>query len=281
MKKSGIFYMLPVLFLYTMFLFVPAILTLMQYFTGTGSFNALISQLTLDDITKTFYVCALSAFFQISFSVLCLILILRFRENIVISEIFLVFSFIPSVAWSIVFMVFLEGNFGTFSLIKEITGVNIAEVFTNNQVLAYSMVAFLASVQWIGFHSLMYFMIIRNAPKEIFYMARMDGLTWPKIVQHLFIPHIYPFLGIISVATILTSLKVFEISYVLNKFYNSHTQNAFTNWFDLIIFGKTGPANSIAILVTGILACILGALYVFVKVFLGINKSIMKTQTRY
>lgn len=269
MNKRASLFLIPVVILYSFFLIIPAVKTIIGVLTN-GIFFSDSQRIPDAYIQNTLLVFILTCIIQLSLSLVIVVLMLKARENLDFSQIILVFSFVPIVALSFVMLSFFEfstGKYGFFAF-------DAIKFIQENLWINQFVIAFLCSIQWLGFHSIMYYLIIKDVAPEIYDSARIDGLTDLSTIAHLFRPYILPVVGVLSLSLVMSSFKAFEVTYMVNKYLNIKVGNLYTLWFEEFNKGNIDMSNKIGMIICFMTLIIIIVLALIKKAYTTQNKSL-------
>lgn len=81
----------------------------------------------------------------------------------------------------------------------------------------YIMVALILATLWqyMGFNMVYFLAALQNVPKELDEAARIDGASWWKRFRHVTLPAITPVGSFVVLLSIIGSVQVFELPYLL------------------------------------------------------------------
>ncbi|HVN12597.1 MAG TPA: sugar ABC transporter permease [Kineosporiaceae bacterium] len=228
MKRGAVTWMaLPALAIYIVFAVVPLLGVLVLSFTtwdGIGSIQA--SGLTswrrvLTDpglphaLWVTFKIMAFTWLIQTPISLLIGVFLAghqRYREFL--AALFFIPLLLSSAAIAITYKALLDPNFGLGP------GLHLAfltQDWLGSAQLAFAVVMFVVSWQFIPFHSLIYQGAIRQIPKSIYEAAMLDGAGRIRQFFSITIPQIKYTIIVSSTLMIVGSLTFFDLIFVLTE----------------------------------------------------------------
>jgi len=227
-KRGAVTWMaLPALAIYIVFAVVPLLGVLVLSFTtwdGIGSIQA--SGLTswrrvLTDpglphaLWVTFKIMAFTWLIQTPISLLIGVFLAghqRYREFL--AALFFIPLLLSSAAIAITYKALLDPNFGLGP------GLHLAfltQDWLGSAQLAFAVVMFVVSWQFIPFHSLIYQGAIRQIPKSIYEAAMLDGAGRIRQFFSITIPQIKYTIIVSSTLMIVGSLTFFDLIFVLTE----------------------------------------------------------------
>ncbi len=114
-----------------------------------------------------------------------------------------------AVAWAIVWKFLLQGDAGLVNQYLSIFGIN-GPNWLQQPSWAMVSVIFTRVFKNLGMNLVLYLAAITNLPEELVEAARIDGASNLQILRRIKIPLLWPTTLMISVLTVIGSLKVFD-----------------------------------------------------------------------
>lgn len=109
--------------------------------------------------------------------------------------------------------------------------------------------------QYIGYHMLLMYAAIKSIPKDIYEAAKIDGASGFKTAFKITIPLISPMLKVCMIFSIIGSLKVFDLIYVLTNGGPAHASEVPSTLMVKTIFLKNMYGYGSAMAMFIILEC--------------------------
>lgn len=241
-------YAIPALVIYLLFIILPSLKTIINIFADINSLDILENVAFIKAFKNTILVCSLSFVFQAVASLLLANLMLKSRENIFFTQVFLVFSFIPLTVLTLSWIYFFKYDTLVLAHINEALNINIGRLALNNNFFSIVIVALLSALQWIGFHGIIIYYFIKSIPEKVYDIAKIDGLEGFSLLSHLVFPIMGTMLGVSFFAMIASSVKIFEAAFVF-QIHGGSGENLFTLWNKLYIQGNFQESNVVAVLI--------------------------------
>lgn len=198
--------------------------------------------------TATYYL--LAGIIQQALSLFCAELLSRPLYGQKIFRGILFFPFIMNgVAVALIFRMFFTPK-GSFDVLLSWLGLkeHIQLWVTNKQTVHY-VLAFIYIWKNIGYSFLIYLGVLQSLPREYYEAATIDGAgAWAQF-RAITLPGIKPMIGLMATVTIINSIAVYDVPYVLTKGNNgTHT---FVTLLTVTAFrnNRYGQACAMAIIV--------------------------------
>lgn len=220
-------YIFPALFLISVLIFIPLLLTgyygLMDWdgigameFIGLENYNIAIQD-------GKFWDSALHSFLLALFSTLSLIIYLgvsmilasKIKGSDILRKIYLIPMLLSSVAIAQLWIKIYDPSNGVLNTILSTFGVENPPLWlADTSIVLYSI--FIPIIwQYAGFYILIYYAALKNIPESIIEAARIDGASPIQIAFRIKLPLIMSIVKVTIVLAIVGSLKYFDLIYVM------------------------------------------------------------------
>lgn len=280
--KAAYIFLLPSLFVFTIFVFVPLLASLLISmfdiniflenisFIGVENFKRLFyDERFWNALKNTLYFTVFEVPLQVTFS---LLLAAYVQKNTVFRKLLRSCFFIPVVcsmtAVGIVWSILLDPALGPVPYIFRLLGLDIG--FLKDPLLAMPTVILITVWKNFGLSMTILVAGIQGIPDTYYESAKIDGAsTWNQFIN-ITIPLIVPTLGFCTITNIISSLQVFDQAYVMTKggpVFKTETlvQYIYTRGFSVAPY-DLGYASAIAEVLFLIIAVVVILIYhIFVK----------------
>ncbi|MBP1969309.1 raffinose/stachyose/melibiose transport system permease protein [Virgibacillus natechei] len=220
-------YIFPALFLVSVLIFIPLLLTgyygLMEW-DGIGAMEFLgLDNYIVAIQDANFWDSALHSFLLALFSTLSLIIYLavsmilasKIKGSDVLRKIYLIPMLLSSVAIAQLWIKIYDPSNGVLNTILATFGVENPPLWlADTNIVLYSI--FIPIIwQYAGFYILIYYAALKNIPESIIEAARIDGASPLQIAFRIKLPLIMSIVKVTIVLAIVGSLKYFDLIYVM------------------------------------------------------------------
>jgi raffinose/stachyose/melibiose transport system permease protein len=232
-KKAILFFMFPAVFLFLLVLFMPVIMSV-YYSTlnwdglGSGTFIGVdnYKQLFFDNVdnfpksvVNSFLFMLVSLFIQIPISLLFAIILANGVKG---ESFFRNVYFVPVVISTVVigqlWMKIYNPDYGLLNIFLRSIGLGgWAHGWLGDQSTALVATFIPTLWQYVGYHMLLLYAAIKSISPEIFEAVKIDGANKLQTALHVTIPMIIPMLKVSLTFSVIGSLKVFDLVYVLTN----------------------------------------------------------------
>jgi len=264
---------LPALVMFTIFGVIPLLGVLLLSFTdwngigairwaGFGSWNGVLSNPALPHaLWITFKIMIFTWVIQTPMSILLGVFMAghqRYREFL--ATLFFIPLLLSSAAIAVAYKALLDPNFGLGA------GLHLAfltQDWLGNGTLAFWVVMFIVSWQFIPFHSLIYQGAVRQIPESMYEAAKLDGAGRVRTFWSITLPQLRYVMITSSTLMIVGSLTFFDVIFVLTA---GGPADATRNLaLDMYIRGFQGNQMGLASAIATILVVIGLALALFLR----------------
>jgi multiple sugar transport system permease protein len=158
-----------------------------------------------------------------------------------------------AVAWAIVWRFLLQGDAGLVNQCLGLIGIQ-GPNWLQSPSWAMVSVIFTRVFKNLGMNLVLYLAAITNLPEEYMEAARIDGASVLQILARIKIPLLWPTTLMISVLTVIGSLKVFDHIMLLTAGGpgNSTMVLVYYIYYQGFQFFETGYASALAVVLFGI-----------------------------
>lgn len=220
-------YIFPALFLISVLIFIPLLLTgyygLMDW-DGIGAMEFIgLENYTIAIQDGKFWDSALHSFLLALFSTLSLIIYLgvsmilasKIKGSDILRKIYLIPMLLSSVAIAQLWIKIYDPSNGVLNTILSTFGVENPPLWlADTSIVLYSI--FIPIIwQYAGFYILIYYAALKNIPESIIEAARIDGASPIQIAFRIKLPLIMSIVKVTIVLAIVGSLKYFDLIYVM------------------------------------------------------------------
>jgi multiple sugar transport system permease protein len=195
---------------------------------------------------------------------------IKANENNYILKLFLIFSFVPLVVLTLGWLYFIKYNSIIVGSINNEFGINIYNILIQNNYFYIVFVAILSSIQWIGLNGLIVYYYIKSIPQTIYDMAKIDGLQGFSLFKKVMLPLTKQIIGLSGVVIIVTSFRIFEVSYVYEKIGASGI-NLLTIWYRSFLSGDKGANGMASALILCLIMLFGGCFFLSKKILIRLN----------
>jgi raffinose/stachyose/melibiose transport system permease protein len=153
----------------------------------------------------------------------------------------------------------------------------LAQPWLGNEKTALPLVALVSCWQWVGIPTMMFTAAFQNIPAELIEAGRMEGASSWDLFRKIKVPMIMPVVGMIAILTFVNNFNAFDVVFAME---NVNGAPAYST--DLIgtLFYRVGIAGQhpVGIPDTGLGAAI--ATITFIVLCAGVLPTLRKTQTK-
>jgi multiple sugar transport system permease protein len=169
-----------------------------------------------------------------------------------ISRLFQTIFFAPvvtsAVAWAIVWRFMLQGQQGVVNQALGVFGIN-GPNWLFEPASAMFAVIFTRAIKGVGLNMVIFLSALSNIPEDFHDAARVDGASEWHIFRHITFPLLAPTTLMVTIITIIGSLKVFDTIVLLTNGgpSNSTTVLVYYIYYQAFRFFETGYASALAV----------------------------------
>ncbi len=232
-KKAIVFFMLPAVIFFLLVILMPVVMSV-NYSTlkwdgiGNGTFIGFENYKKLfinnidhfpQSVINSFLFMAVSLFIQIPISLLLAIILANGVKG---ENFFRNAFFVPVVLSTVVigqlWMKIYHPDYGLLNTFLRAVGLGgWAHGWLGDQNTALIATFVPTLWQYVGYHMLLLYAAIKSISPEIFEAAKIDGASKAKMAVRITIPMILPMLEVSLIFSVIGSLKVFDLVYVLTN----------------------------------------------------------------
>lgn len=233
-NKLAIFtFVAPALFLFALVVFLPILMSAYysffdwnmgstKIFTGMENYLNLFNNSQLN-FSKGIYNSLLIAFFSVFIQLpISFLLAAILSKGIKGENFFRNVYFIPVVISSVVigqlWLKIYNYDYGMLNSVLKMLGL---EQFTRDWIgsvkYALTSVIIVPIWQYIGYHMLLFYAGIKTISPEVLESAKIDGASYFRTIRSIIIPMIMPIIEICVTFSIIGSLKVFDMVYIITN----------------------------------------------------------------
>ena len=178
--------------------------------------------------------------------------ILLSRET-VINRLFQTIYFAPvvtsAVAWAIVWRFMLQGQQGVVNQLLGIFGINGPNWLFEPGSAMFAVI-FTRAIKGVGLNMVIFLSALTNIPEDFKDAARVDGAGGWQIFRHITFPLLAPTTLMVTIITIIGSLKVFDTIVLLTNGgpSNATTVLVYYIYYQAFRFFETGYASALAVI---------------------------------
>lgn len=254
-----LWFLLPALIIYTVFMVFPLFNSMrMSFYTGTGivpkefvgfgnyvklftqfPFNVRLTNAILNNIK--FFVMVMVFQNVIGFFIAVFV-----SRKIKGAKFFRTLYFIPTalsvIVVGFIFSLILNPVWGIFDRLLEITGLGfLITPWLGNPKTALTAIALVVAWHNIGIPVVFFTAGIDGIPEDLLEASRIDGVTFWGEVRHIIFPLLKPIIGIVSILTFVGNFSEFEIVYSMTGISGSpeFATDIFGSLFYRTTFGTT------------------------------------------
>ncbi|MFZ0098527.1 MAG: sugar ABC transporter permease [Gemmobacter sp.] len=147
----------------------------------------------------------------------------RFAANLFRTALFLP-SILPVVVVGLVWQLLLSPTTGLIDQILWESGLgHWSRAWLGEPETALLTVIFVSQWQWTGYIMALFMVAIRAVPRDLYEAMELDGASGPQKFWHITVPGVRETILIVTIITILGSLKVFDIVWVMTSGGPNHS----------------------------------------------------------
>ncbi|MBP1754697.1 MAG: sugar transporter permease [Firmicutes bacterium] len=225
----SILFLAPVIFVYSIFIFLPMLSSLYYSFTewngvtdtafvGLKNYKSLLAD---SDYWVVFFntikLVIITLVVQIPMGlIIAFLLYSKTRGMKIFRTIYFLPVVIAPVAIALMFSLFYNSEIGIFNIILEAVGLDMLKKnwLSDTHTLLYAVMA--PQVwQYIGLYVTIFLGALQSIPEELMESAQIDGANKYKTFLHIILPQISSFTSICTVLCITGSLKAFDHSWIM------------------------------------------------------------------
>lgn len=229
-QKKAYFFILPSLLILTIFVFIPLIasfvISLLNInifmnnvtFAGIDNFKKMISDARISNSTfNTFYFTLLEVPLQVGMALLLTMFVVKDNKYTKALRTIYYLPFICSMtAIGIVWSMMLDPNLGMIPYFLKKAGLGTV-AFLKDPDLAMPTVIGITAWKGFGYTLTILVAAVLSIPESQYEAAEMDGAsTWNKFIK-ITIPSIMPTISFCIVTTAISSMQVFDQTYVMTQ----------------------------------------------------------------
>lgn len=260
-------WLLPALAFLAVFLIYPTLYTLLlsfedkfsRHFVGLANYQYFFSTGdTIGALRNNIVWLVLLTVLAVGGGLLIAVLVDRVRyESIAKSIIFLplAISFVgAAVIWQFMFAYRPPGAFQTGTLNGLLGSVGVAPVpWLIDAPLNSVALIVVAAWIWTGFCMVILSAALKGISAELLEAARVDGATEVQVFRRITLPLLMPTIAVVATTMVITSLKAFDIVYVMTNGAFDTEVIANRMYKELFSFGQPGRASAIAIVLLALI----------------------------
>lgn len=119
------------------------------------------------------------------------------------------------VSVSLMFYFVYHPEVGLLNRLLDLIGITTNMSWLGNEKTALLAVVFTLAWQWTGYHMVIFIAGITNIPLELMEAAKIDGCSEWKLTWNVIFPLILPVVKVSSVLIVTSSLKAFDMIYIM------------------------------------------------------------------
>jgi multiple sugar transport system permease protein len=119
------------------------------------------------------------------------------------------------VAWAIVWRMMLQDN-GVINAVLATVGID-GPNWLRDEGWSIAMVVAVQLLKDIGFSMVIFLAALQGIPYELEEAARIDGASGRKVFRHITVPLVTPFIFLMIILSIITSIKSFSLVFLLTR----------------------------------------------------------------
>ncbi len=260
-------WLLPALAFLVVFLIYPTLYTLVlsfedkfaRHFVGLANYQYFFSTGdTIGALRNNIVWLVLLTVLAVGGGLLVAVLVDRVRyESVAKSIIFLplAISFVgAAVIWQFMFAYRPPGTFQTGTLNGLLGSVGVAPVpWLIDAPLNTVALIVVAAWIWTGFCMVILSAALKGISAELLEAARVDGATELQVFRRITLPLLMPTIAVVATTMVITSLKAFDIVYVMTNGAFDTEVIANRMYKELFSFGQPGRASAIAIVLLALI----------------------------
>lgn len=277
-KLAIILFLLPAIILFVGIIIVPIVMSsyysLHEWdgftdmkFIGLDNYVELFTNETVNfpqALLNAIFFLLLSVFIQLPFSLVLALLLARGRKG---SRFFLSVYFIPVIMSTVVigqlWLKIYSPDYGLLNVALNSLGLESwAKVWLGDRSTALISTFIPTMWQYTGYHMLLMYAGIRNVPTQIKEAALIDGATEWQVNRRIIIPMIKPVLRVCVIISVIGSLKVFDLIYILTNGGPVHATEVPSTLMVSMLFLRNRYGFGSAIAIALIFLCFLFAVII-------------------
>ncbi|MHB0856399.1 MAG: carbohydrate ABC transporter permease [Anaerolineae bacterium] len=144
-----------------------------------------------------------------------------------------------------------EPNFGLLNgLLRGVGLDNLAKPWLGDGKLALYAVVLVTVWQGFGYSMVLFIAGLQDIPEEMKEAAKIDGASELGATWYITLPLLRPVLALVTTLTLIGSLKLFEIIYVMTSGGPNHATETVASllYYEAFRFNRMGVASAIAVL---------------------------------
>ncbi|MDD5621911.1 MAG: sugar ABC transporter permease [Actinomycetota bacterium] len=142
----------------------------------------------------------------------------KIKSRTILGAIYFLPATIPFVVSAIMWGWIYNPNFGILQSIADLLKLNfLRQQWLGDPKLAFYSLFLIGVWTYFGFTVIIFLSALQNIDRSIYDAARIDGATETKIFFHITLPAIRNTLSFLIVFSIIMSMKVFDIIYVMTQ----------------------------------------------------------------
>jgi raffinose/stachyose/melibiose transport system permease protein len=230
-KPAIMVFVLPTLLFFTLFVFVPVLMTvyysLLEWdsinppvFIGAGNFIELFgSREFVTSIRNSFVLVAMSIFIQLPIAMLLSLSLNRgIGKEGVYRSLFFIPVILPSVVIGNLWLRIYNPNYGILNSFFRAIGLeSLATPWLADTRTAIYCVFIPLVWQYIGYYMLLLYSALKSISTDIIEAAKLDGASFLQLDWRINIPMIVPMIRVCLVFAAVGSLKTFDLIYIMTN----------------------------------------------------------------
>ncbi|MHB1295500.1 MAG: carbohydrate ABC transporter permease [Anaerolineae bacterium] len=144
-----------------------------------------------------------------------------------------------------------EPNFGLLNgLLRSVGLGDLAKPWLGDGKLALYAVVLVTVWQGFGYSMVLFIAGLQDIPEEMKEAAKIDGASELGAIWYITLPLLRPVVALVTTLTLIGSLKLFEIIYVMTSGGPNHATETVASllYYEAFRFNRMGVASSIAVL---------------------------------
>jgi multiple sugar transport system permease protein len=272
----SIVFLVPALFLLTIFVFYPVIATVYESFLaqGTGKFvgfqnynyvlfgsvyplinvpNIKLGLFPFGSLIHNVLWIAIQLPLVVFFGLVFAVLLRGVRGGTIIKSIVFLGVVVPMVVGGVLFRFVYDKDAGVANAFLRVIGLgSYATDWTAFRQTALVSIILGSVWIWTGFAMIIYSAGLEGIPQELYEAARIDGASWWKTFWRITVPMLWSTTLVILTLTVLWELKVFDIVYVATFGGPGGASDvmAFDMYLQTFYGGDVGAGAAIAVILT-------------------------------
>jgi raffinose/stachyose/melibiose transport system permease protein len=264
-KMIGVFMILPVIVLYTIFFFYPVLQAIVdsffeyngvseKTFNGLENYDFIFSQSSfLVSIKNTLVVMLVSLFVQLPVALLLAVLLnTEFKGFRFFRTVYFIPCIISTVVIGIMWSLIYDPYMGSLNKTMEMIGLGtLTQNWLGDPDIALGSINVVNVWQWEGYLVVILLAGLKGIPNEIIEAAKIDGANSFQRFIHITIPSLKWTFQVCILLVITGALKIFDLVYVMTGGGPGDTTEVMATymWKISFISEKFGAGNAVAVVI--------------------------------